>query len=70
MSRVGHSVDQGETVFSEKTTCRNLLLQVTFSKLEEVVGCSGCSKMNLHVESVCLQFSRFSLLEGKSAFRN
>ena len=25
MSRVGHSVDQGETMFSEKTTCRNLL---------------------------------------------
>ena len=25
MSRVGHSVDQGETMFFEKTTCRNLL---------------------------------------------
>ena len=70
MSRVGHSVDQGETMFSEKTTCRNLLLQVTFSKLEEVGGGSGGSNLNLHVESICLQFSRFFQLKGKSAFRN
>ena len=45
-------------MFSEKTTCRNILLQITFPKLEEVVGGSGGSNMNLHVESVCLQFLR------------
>ena len=57
-------------MFSEKTTCRYLLFASHVLKLEEVVGGSGGSNINLHVESVCLQFSRFFQLEGKSAFRN